>query len=239
MKKYIVWDFDGTIVNTNNIIIESWQASFRHYLGHELPVREIEATFGEVLMDTISKKVPSAPVDEVVNYYRAFQDSHQDDIEVYAFDGIRDVINELRKKGCLIGVGTSRTEYSLINYIKRLGLEGCFDEIVTVNDVTRHKPHPETIEAVLLKLMAHDKDEWEKAAPESTEDGFDLVIPDEVRKKAIMIGDTKYDIGCANNAGVDSVLVGWSHYVDEEDMKTEGFFPTYRISKPMELLELI
>ena len=54
-----------------------------------------------------------------------------------------------------------------------------------------------------------------------------------------MIGDTKYDIGCANNAGVDSALVGWSHYVDEESMAADGFVPTYRLGTPAELLEII
>jgi pyrophosphatase PpaX len=58
-------------------------------------------------------------------------------------------------------------------------------------------------------------------------------------EEAIMVGDTKYDIGCANNAGVDSVLVRWSHYVDEEAMEAEGYVPTYYIDKPDELMELI
>ena len=38
---------------------------------------------------------------------------------------------------------------------------------------------------------------------------------------------------------IDSVLVGWSHYVDEEDMRAGGFEPTYRIEKPADLLEII
>ena len=58
-------------------------------------------------------------------------------------------------------------------------------------------------------------------------------------EEAIIRGETKYDIGCANNAGVDSVLVGWSHYVDEESMAADGFVPTYRIKRPEELLDLI
>jgi pyrophosphatase PpaX len=64
-------------------------------------------------------------------------------------------------------------------------------------------------------------------------------IPEEVRRQAVMIGDTKYDIGCANNADIDSVLVGWSHYVDMEDMEAHGFAPTHIIRKPEELLDII
>ena len=228
MKKYIIFDFDGTIANTNNIIIASWQATFRHYLGHELPVRRIEATFGETLMDTIACLIPDAPVDEVIDYYRAFQDSHQEDIAVYIFDGVKEMMEELRARGCIIGVGTSRTAYSFWNYMERFGMKDYVDEVVTMNDVTAHKPHPETVDAVLLKMMAHDN---RAPGPEG--------IPQDVRDDAIMIGDTKYDIGCANNADVDSVLIGWSHYVDEEAMAADGFEPTYRIDRPAQFLEIV
>ena len=228
-KRYIIFDFDGTLANTNDIITASWQATFEHYLGHTLPVREIEATFGEILVNTIGRLIPDAPVNEVVDFYRAYQDSHQQDYEVYVFDGVRELLEQLRERGCIIGVGTSRTAYSFWNYMKKLGIDGCVDEVVTMNDVTSHKPDPETIDAVLKKMMAH--------AGELFDDGSG--IPDSVRDAALMIGDTKYDIGCANNAGVDSVMVGWSHYVDEEAMKAEGFVPTYFMERPEQLLEII
>ena len=228
-KKYIIFDFDGTLANTNNIIIASWQATFEHYLGYTLPVREIEATFGEILVNTIGRLIPEAPVNEVVDYYRAYQDSHQQDYEVYVFEGIRELLEQLRERGCIIGVGTSRTAYSFWNYMKKLGMDGYVDEAVTMNDVTSHKPDPETIDAVLIKMMAHAGEAYDSGSG----------IPDAVRKAALMVGDTKYDIGCANNAGVDSVMVGWSHYVDEEDMLADGFVPTYRVERPEQLLEII
>ncbi len=228
-KKYIIFDFDGTLANTNNIIIASWQATFERYLGRSMPVRQIEATFGEILVNTIGRLIPEAPVSEVVDFYRAYQDSHQQDYAVYVFEGIKEVLGEMRARGCIIGVGTSRTEYSFRNYMKKLGLEGYVDEAVTMNDVTRHKPDPETIDAVLIRMMERDGIEYDSASG----------IPGSVRDAALMIGDTKYDIGCANNAGVDSVMIGWSHYVDEEDMAAEGFVPTYHADRPGQLLDII
>ena len=229
MKKYIIFDFDGTLVNTNNIITESWQATLEKYLGRRLPVREIEATFGEVLADSMEKLIPGADIREAIDYYRAYQDSHQKEGTVYVFDGVRELLETLRERGHVIGVGTSRTAYSLQKYMKALDIEDLVDEIVTMEDVSMHKPHPETVEAVLRKMAAHDDEECARG-------GW---IPGHVRDLAIMIGDTKYDIGCANNAGVESVLVGWSHYVDEEAMAADGFEPTYRIGRPEELLELV
>ena len=228
-KKYIIFDFDGTLANTNNIIIASWKATFEKYLGYSLPVREIEATFGEVLVNTIGRLIPDAPANEVVDYYRAYQDSHQKEGTVYVFDGVRELLETLRERGHVIGVGTSRTAYSLQKYMKALDIEDLVDEIVTMEDVSMHKPHPETVEAVLRKMAAHDDEECARGGR----------IPGHVRDLAIMIGDTKYDIGCANNAGVESALVGWSHYVDEEAMAADGFAPTYRIETPGQLLELV
>ena len=229
MKKYIIFDFDGTLANTNDIIVASWQATYEHYLGHTLPVREIEASFGEILVNTIGRMIPDAPVNEVVDFYRSYQDSHQQEYEVYVFEGVREILEQLRARGCIIGVGTSRTAYSFRNYMKKLEMDQLVDEVVTMNDVSSHKPDPETIDALLIKMMANAGEPYDECSG----------IPEHVRDAAVMIGDTKYDIGCANNAGVDSVIVGWSHYVDEEAMLAEGFVPTYRIDTPEQLLEMI
>ena len=229
MKKYIIFDFDGTLANTNDIIVASWQATYEHYLGHTLPVREIEASFGEILVNTIGRMIPDAPVNEVVDFYRSYQDSHQQEYEVYVFEGVRELLEQLRARGCIIGVGTSRTAYSFRNYMKKLEMDQLVDEVVTMNDVSSHKPDPETIDALLKKMMANAGEPYDECSG----------IPEHVRDAAVMIGDTKYDIGCANNAGVDSVIVGWSHYVDEEAMLAEGFVPTYRIDTPEQLLGMI
>ena len=213
MKKYIIWDFDGTIACTNDIIIDSWQATFRHYLGRELPVREIEATFGETLVHTIGEKIPGTDPAEVMAYYRDYQYKHCEG-RVYVFEGVKELLDELKARGCRLGVATSRTAGSFRKYMKQFGLDGYMDVVVSMEDVAKHKPDPESVDKVLEKFGAK---------------------PEE----AIMIGDTKYDVGCANNAGVDSVLVGWSHYVDEASMAADGFEPTYRVNKPAELLEII
>lgn len=212
-KQFIIFDFDGTIANTNDIILESWQATFRRFLGHELPVRKIEATFGETLKHTIAEFIPNETYETVRDYYREYQETNCAG-KVYVFPGVRELLDDLRAAGCRIGIATSRTRYSLTNYMRELGIEGCADEIISMEDVDKHKPHPESVTKLLGRF---------EADPE----------------EAIMIGDTKYDIGCANAAGVDSVLVGWSHYVDEEAMAADGFEPTYKVADPDELLKLL
>ena len=251
-KKYIIWDFDGTLANTNDVILDSWKATYDHYLGSVPSDKEIIATFGETLKRTIAERFQGETYEEVRDFYRAYQDEHCAG-KVYVSEGVRELLDELRARGLKLAVATSRTSYSYGNYMKELGLEGYMDVVVSMEDVTRHKPDPESVNAVLIKLMANDRsdpaDDQEQDATDDQEqnaaveqialtDG-DAVIPESVRSEAIMIGDSKYDIGCAANAGVESVLVGWSHPVDLEAMEAEGFAPTYFIERPEELLELI
>lgn len=222
-KKYIIFDFDGTLVNTNEVIVASWQATYDKYLGWVPERKAIEATFGETLKSTILRMVPDAVYEEVRDYYRAFQDANCQGM-VAAFEGVRDMLIDLREREYRLGVATSRTTKSFTNYMRDLELMDLIDEAVTIDDVTSHKPHPESATAVLAKLAGLDPRE---------------PIPAEVLGQAIMIGDTKYDIGCAMNAGIDSVLVGYSHYVDEDDMRECGFEPTYRIERPGDLFDLL
>ena len=212
-KKYIIWDFDGTLANTNDVILDSWKAAFEHFLGAVPSDEEIIGTFGETLRHTIAVRFPGETYEDVRDYYRAYQEAHSEG-RVYVYEGIRELLDELKARGCGLGVATSRTAYSYSNYMSELGLEGYMDVVVSMEDVAKHKPDPESIEKVLEKFGAQ---------------------PGE----AVMIGDSRYDMGCANNAGVDSVMVGWSHPVDIDAMTAEGFAPKYYIDKPSDLLDIL
>lgn len=212
-KKFIVFDFDGTLVNTNEVIIESWQAAARKYLGHELKRREIEATFGETLPHTVSYLMPDEDVMEVCDFHKAYQEAHLEGL-VSVFDGIPELLMELKKRGCILAVATSRRKASFYEYMDTYNLINYFDATIVMEDVTHHKPHPESLLVAMNKLGAD---------PEDT----------------LMVGDTKFDMGCAINAGVECVMVRWSHYVDDEELERLGFIPTYNINEPADLLKLV
>ena len=222
-KKFIIFDFDGTLVHTNDVIIGSWQATYEHYLGRQVSRSQIEQTFGETLADTIRNRIPGAPVEEVKSYYRAWQEAHKESL-VYIYDGIKELLAELRGRGCVIGVGTSRTASSLWNYLRQFGIDDSIDAVVTMDDVTRHKPHPDTALAVLAKMAG-------------LEAGAE--IPGEILADAVMLGDSRFDIGCASNAGIDSVLTIWGRPIGEEEISTWDWRPTYVIERPSELLSIM
>lgn len=180
----LVFDFDGTLMDTNNVIIQSWQQVYRKYTGKDGDMDYILGTFGESLEESLRNAFPDIPVEESVNTYRTWhRDNYWDMIEL--FPGIAEMLKEAKARGYKLGIATSRLEETLYLGLEKYNLKDLFDEIVTVEEVTKHKPDPETILKVLEKL---------NTPPEN----------------AAMIGDSRLDMICAHNAGVKAILVGWS-----------------------------
>lgn len=212
-KKYVIFDFDGTVLDSNQFIIDSWQALFMHYTGKKSDEVAIVKTFGEILRDSVIQFFPDADPDEGVELYRKWQVANVSGA-LRMFDGIAELLEGLKQRGHVMAVVTSRKKETTHQYIDELGIRKYFDLILTCDDIEAHKPDPAPLLCALDELGA-DRDD------------------------AIMIGDTKYDIGCCRNAGVDSVLVGWSHAVDEAELEELGWVPTYKIETPDELYELV
>ena len=212
MKKYILFDFDGTLVNTNDVILASWQHTYRHYLGHEMPVDHITSCFGEPLLLTMEREFPGVDPQESADVYRQFQLENADKL-VTIFPGIKELLADLKEAGYVLGIVTSRTRESALRYMDMFAFTSYFSDLVTCDDTTVHKPNPEPILLAMSKLGA--------SAEES-----------------IMIGDSPFDIKCANNAGVDSVMVNWRITCDEtsviDDAKVD-----YWIHQPSDLVELL
>lgn len=211
MKKYIVFDFDGTILDTDQLIIDSWQAVFRRFRGKEADEELILSTFGETVVNTVKDLFADEKLEDVIEEYRGYQYAHS--AGAYKlYPGIKELLDELIERGYSLSIVTSRLANTSMQYLEEMGIKDKFDVIITANDVTEHKPEPGPLLAALEKLGAE-------------------------REEAIMLGDTRFDIGCCENAGVDSILVGWGRR--EGKIPLGGLEPTYRIYKPEELFEII
>ena len=179
----ILWDFDGTLLNTNDVILESWQYTYEHYYNRRMPVEHITKCFGEPLLVTMAREFPDVPPKDSAEVYREFQ---KDIAYVWAkaIPGVFELVERLKGEGYKQCIVTSRTTESTLRYLDLFEKGHLFDDMVTCDDTDKHKPRPEPI-LLALEKMGCPKDE------------------------AIMIGDGVFDIKCANNAGVKSVLVGW------------------------------
>lgn len=211
MINTVIFDFDGTLINTNDVIIEAWQYTYKHYLGHEVPVGQITKCFGEPLLITMAREFPGVPAEESAEIYRNHQRAKADEL-VKLFDGIEDMLKAVKETGCKIGIVTSRTKESTLFYINKFGIGDYFDGIVSCDDTDKHKPDPAPLLLGLDRLGASPAE-------------------------AIMVGDSAFDIKCANNAGVRAVLVDWRMTGDDQKLRECNI--DYEIKEPMELPEVL
>lgn len=214
MKKFntVLFDFDGTIMDTNSVILQSWQHTFRTVEGKERTEDEIISTFGEPLYITMKKLLPQIEVEEGVEIYRSF---HYDNFTelISIFPGILELLEELKVRGYKTGIVTSRLRHTTEIGLKKYDMEQYFDVIVTCNDTDKHKPDPEPVYIALERLDSK---------------------PDE----AVMVGDSMFDILCAKNAGVKAALVSWALAVSEEERCGENA-PDYIIERAEDLLNIL
>lgn len=210
MIKAILFDFDGTVMDTTNVIIQSWQHTYLTIDGKEKDPEAIKKTFGEVLEDSMKREFPNTPYEECLNIYRSYQKN------IFAgaittFPGMKEVIEKLHERGIKMAMVTSRTRRSLIAGLDANGMLEYFPVLVTCDDTDAHKPSPVPAQIAMDELG---------------------VKPEE----CLLIGDSKYDIGCAHNAGVKAVLVSWTVSLSEEDIKEAA--PEYIVTDAEQILEL-
>lgn len=179
----ILFDLDGTLINTNELII----ASFLHTLDRYDPGRydrgDIISFVGEPLRETMERIDPQR-VDEMVDVYREHNHTHHDRL-LQEYDGVYDTVQTLHKQGYGLGIVTTKMRASVGKGLKAARLASFFDVIVTLDDVSRAKPDPEPVNRALELLCA---------SPET----------------AIMIGDSLFDIEAGKNAGTYTAGVAWS-----------------------------
>lgn len=211
----VLFDFDGTIMDTNDVIIGSWQHVYKTLRGKEGDLDYILSTFGEPLEYSMETSFPEVPMEESVKIYRDWHRERFLDM-IKLFPGITDMLQEVRTRGYKMGIATSRLRLTLEQGLDKYDLKKYFDTIVAVEDAENGKPAPDIILVTLDKLDAKPKN-------------------------AIMVGDSRLDILCARNAGVQSVLVGWSATLAgkrKEDF-APGEVPDYIIDQPSDLLDII
>ncbi len=214
MKKFkaVLFDFDGTIADTNEIILKSWRYIYKMYLGRECRDEEIVGTFGEVLVDTLSERFPNENINEVLVNFRDYQKTYFEE-EIVLFDGMKELVAELNERGYMTAIVTSRIKSQTLVGLKKFGMISMFDAFVSAEDTSAHKPDPAPVLIALEKLGIKPRD-------------------------AIMVGDSKNDIKCAHNAGVKAVLVDWTVCLPAKERFGENR-AEYTIYKPKELLDII
>ncbi|HUV84420.1 MAG TPA: pyrophosphatase PpaX, partial [Methanosarcinales archaeon] len=180
--KYILFDLDGTLIDTNQMIIDSFKHTYKTHLNRDIEEKEILLNFGEPLITTLRRYSPEN-AEELYDTYINYNESIHDN-SVSLCCNIQECLAQLKEMGCVLAVVTSKRQKMAHRGLELLDIMKYFSVVVTVDDTEEHKPHPAPVLKALEKLGA---------APE----------------EAIMVGDSIFDIQCAHNAGVKAVQVTW------------------------------
>ncbi|KZE81088.1 pyrophosphatase [Paenibacillus elgii] len=184
MIQTVLFDLDGTIVDTNELIIQSFLHTFEGITAEPVTREHIVPNMGRPLIEQMVFFSGREQVDDLVQKYRAFNIAHHDEL-VREFPYVRETVAKLHAAGVKLGVVTSKIRQTTEMGLKLMGLYDYFGTIVTVDDVEKAKPDPEGIHKAVREL------------------GGNL-------SSALMVGDSHYDIEAAHNAGIPSVAVAWS-----------------------------
>ena len=186
MKRYelIVFDWDGTLMDSAAMIVDSVQAAARD-LGLEPPSEDrARHIIGLGLVDALRHALPDLPADhypELVERYRHHYLSR--DHELVLFAGAAALVEQLADLGYRLGVATGKSRRGLERALEHSGL-GDYFHATRCADECHSKPHPQMIEELMEEFA---------------------VLPGQT----LMIGDTTHDLLMAQNAGVDAVGVSY------------------------------
>ena len=209
MIKVVIFDLDGTLIDTNDLIIDAFYHVINELLGRSPTEEELNYVYGK----TLDEQMEFFSVEEshkLVEAYKSFYRAHMDE-RTHLFEGIKDLLDELAKIDIKMATVTNKGSRGVRHAFDKFGIGKYFDATISADDVSNGKPDPEGIFAVLDKL--------------GVEAG-----------EALFVGDSLNDISAAKKAGVLSVLVGWTLF--HEDHYSE-FGADFIINKPTELLNLI
>jgi pyrophosphatase PpaX len=210
MIRTILFDLDGTILDTNELIIQSFMFTLEGKAVIPFSREDIISHMGKPLTEQLQLFSGREEIQDLLTAYRKFYyDNH--DALVTAFPQVKEVVSQLHGMGIKLGVVTSKIQKTSLLGLKLCGIDTYMHPIITIEDVVRPKPHPEGIQ---LALKAIDGE------PEST----------------IMVGDSQYDIQAGQAAGVTTVGVAWSLKGQE---LLQSFKPDYIIQDMRELIALV
>jgi pyrophosphatase PpaX len=209
--RVVLFDLDGTLIDSGSIILASMQHAIRTVLNREISREQLAATVGgQGLVAQMTRLAPDR-VDELVEAYRLHNDPLHETLE--AFAGMVDVLPQLRAGGRRLGIVTAKRHRTVeLAFARFPWLEEQFDAVVAHDDTERHKPDPEPVLEAIHRLDAS---------------------PGE----AAYVGDSPFDIQAGKAAGAFAVAVSWGGI--HSDQRLLAAEPDAFVDAPEELLHVL
>jgi HAD superfamily hydrolase (TIGR01509 family) len=211
MAKAVIFDVDGTLVDTVDLHAEAWRGTFRHF-GHDIPFADIRGQIGKGGDQLMPVFLPAEELERrgrEIEAYRGNLYKREFMPRAEPFPGVRELFERLRASGQRVVLASSGKKDEVEHYQGLLGIGGLVDAATTSDDAESSKPHPDIFQAALAKV-----------APLGPGD-------------AVVVGDTPYDAEAARKAGIRTVGVLCGGF-PEDDLRAAGCVAVYR--DPADLL---
>jgi pyrophosphatase PpaX len=207
----VLFDLDGTLIDSGPIIIASMRHASVTVLGREPDEELVRAAIGGPGLVAQMRDLDPTRVDELVDAYRAHNEPLHDTLETFA--GVAELLTALREKGHRLGIVTAKRVATVQLAFARFPLlQEVTEVLVGAEDTELHKPHPEPVLEALSRMGA---------SPSA----------------AAYVGDSPFDVRAGKAAGVRAIAVGWGGIHPPETLALEE--PDALVRTPEELLGIL
>jgi len=187
MRPALLFDLDGTLIDSIELILGAARHAFAEFDGHRPTDDEWRAGIGRPLHTVLREYAPDdVTAEHLFRRYRAYQMEHHDRL-VRPYHGIVDTLRALAREGHPLALVTSKSDWMAAKALAHVGLDALIPVVVGCDSCVNHKPHPEPVERALALLGAEPA-------------------------KALFVGDSPHDIESGRAAGVTTVGVTWGAF---------------------------
>jgi len=209
--RIVLFDLDGTLIDSGPIILASMQHAVRTVLDREIPPDELGLTIGGQGIVAQMQAIDAEHADELLEVYKEHNDGLHETLE--AFDELIALLPRLKAEGRRLGIVTAKRHRTVGLALDRFPvLRDDFDVVVAHEDTDRHKPDPDPVTLAIERLGGTPSD-------------------------AAYVGDSPFDIQAAKSAGAYAVAVGWGGIHPDERLLAEE--PDAFVRSPEELLRVL
>jgi pyrophosphatase PpaX len=190
----VLFDLDGTVIDSGAIILASMRHAAKEVLGAEPPDELLMAAVGGPGLEAQMQALAPDRVEELVTVYRAHNEPLHDDLACCT--GVEDILVRLKDEGRRLGIVTAKRRATVELAFKVLPLRQLFETVVGGDETKRHKPDPEPLLLAAQRLN---------------------VSP----KECAYVGDSPFDVRAAKAAEMFAVAVTWGGIHDRAKLEAE------------------
>lgn len=224
MKEIIIFDLDGTLLNTLEDLYLSFNYAINRFGYPKRTIEEIKSFVGngvkKALELSLPERVDEEKFNEIVNIFKEYYIEHMYD-NTKAYDGIIEMLKELKKRGCVLAVLSNKYDKAVKNLCSKY-----FGDLIDISigegNGIRKKPFSDGIFKVLDEINI----------PEAHNDKTVFIE----KANVIYIGDSEVDIQTAKNAGIYCISVLWGFKSREFLEKNGG---NVFAKKPEDIIKII